>query len=129
MILNELVEYLEDNGVGEAAIDIFIGELPFDKNNILSVMYSPSPEPNKSIPYYTQGVDVWARFTSYDDALNRLNMVMGLLHRKENWETDSFHFYLSYARGMIEDMDRDVERRHLMKLSLAFVYRGIEEFS
>lgn len=128
MILNDLGEYLEDNGLGVVGEDIFIGELPLETNNCLGLTFAVSPAPNKSIPYYNQQVDIWARYSVYDQGLEKLQHIFDFFHKKENYQMGSFHVYLSYAAGMIDDLDRDAERRHLFKLSLVFVYRGEDEF-
>jgi hypothetical protein len=129
MIADALVEYLEENSIGTVGTDIFIGELPLDKSDIIALVYSPSPDPDKAIPYFNQAIDIWARFKSYDEGYNKLKAIFDLLHRAENYDLEGFHVYLSYSRGMIEDLDRDAERRHLFKLSLAFVFREASEFS
>lgn len=128
-MIDAILDYMEDNGIGTVGTDIFMGELPLDDEDCISVVTAPSPEPNKSIPYYTQSVDVWARFKSYDDGMAKLQSVFSLFHRSENYELDGFHVYLSYALGMIDDLDRDSERRHLFKLTLDFVYRASTSFS
>jgi hypothetical protein len=125
MIIDKILDYLEDNGIG----NILIGELPFDKSDCAAMVATVSPDPNKAIPYYVQNVDVWARYSKYDEGYKKLQDIFDILHRNENYEIDGYHIYLSYAVGMITDFDRDAERRHLFKLSLAFVYRIGEEFS
>lgn len=125
-IIDSIATYLQTNGVGTVATTIFKGELPYDVNDCISLQHSPSPEPDKAIPYYTQTIDVWARFQTFDAGYGKLQEVMELLHRAENYDLENYHVYLSYAMGMIEDLGRDVERRHLFKLSLAFVYRASE---
>ena len=122
-LLDAIEEYLEDEGIGTIGTDIFDGELPLDGTDIISLILSPSPEPNKAIPYYTQYVDIWARFKNYDDGYSKLQDIFDLLHQKENYELTDYHVYLSYSVGMIDDLDRDAERRHLFKLTLGFVYR------
>lgn len=128
-IIDSIAEFLEDESVGTMGTDIFKGELPYDVDDCISLMFSPSPDANKSIPYYTQTVDIWARAKLFDSGFNKLTEVMTLLHRKENYELDGYHVYLSYALGMVDDLSRDVERRHLFKLSLSFVYRQSSELS
>ena len=128
-LLDQIEQYLEDEGIGTIGTDIFDGEIPLDKTNAITFVYVPSPEPDKAIPYYTQAYDVWARYSDYDEGYGILQDIMDLLHQKENYDLDGFHVYLSYARGMIDDFDRDAERRHLFRLSLAFVYRKASEFS
>lgn len=129
MIIDSILTYMHDGGIGTVGTDIFIGELPDDKSDIVSLVTSPSPEPNKSIPYYTQTVDIWGRFKSYDDGMSKLQEIFGMFHRIENYEVFNYHVYLSYALGMIDDLGRDNERRHLFKLTLSFVYRNANPFS
>jgi len=128
-ILESIAEYLEDNDLGVVGTNIFIGELPDDENNIVSIVSAPSPDPNKSIPYYTQTVDIWARYSDFDDGYGKLQDIFDTLHREENYEIEGYHVYLSYASGMILDLDRDSERRHLLKVSFGFVYRESSELS
>jgi hypothetical protein len=129
MILEKLADYLDDNAVGTLGTDIFLGELPLDKSDIISLVYVQSPEPDKSVPYYTQLIDVWARYSKFDDGYGKLQEIFDLLHRSENYQIEGYHIYLSYASGMIQDLDRDAERRHLFRLTLGFVYRVDEIIS
>lgn len=122
-LIDSICQLLEDENIGTMGTDIFKGELPYDTDDCIALTFSPSPEPNKSIPYYEQTVDVWARSKLFDTGYNKLKEVMTLLHRKENYEVSGYYIYLSYSLGGIDDLDRDVERRHLFKLSLSFVYR------
>lgn len=129
MIIDSVCDYLEDEGIGTVGTDIFIGELPFDKSDIISLIYGVSPDPDKSVAYYEQSIDIWARFKTYDAGYQKLMEIFNLLHRAEHYDIEGFHIYLSYSSGMIEDLDRDQERRHLFKLTISFVYRKIEEIS
>jgi len=129
MIIDAIADILELTGIGEVGTDIFIGEIPLDKQGVVSLMHAPSPEPNKSIPYYTQTIDVWAKFSDYDLGMAKMQSIMDFLHRKENYGLTGFYVYLSYAMGMIDDFDRDSERNHLFKMSFSFVYRVANELS
>lgn len=123
MIIEQLAEYLETSDVGTVGADIFIGEIPFDKDACLSLIYSISPEPNKSLDVYEQTIDFWTRNKSAQAGYAKLVEVQELLHRKGNWELSSYHIYFSHSLGSIEDNDRDTERRKLYKLSMRFIYR------
>lgn len=124
MIINSLADYLEDESIGVVGTDIFIGELPMNVNNCISLVYVPSPDPDKAIAYYTQSIDIRARFSKYATGYAKLKEILDLLHRKENYDDLSgYHVYLSYSNGMIMDNDRDVERRHLFQMNLNFVFR------
>lgn len=128
-LLDSIAEYLEDEGIGTMGTDIFKGELPYDVDDCISLQFSPSPNPNKAIPYYDQTVDIWARYKYFDTGRDQLQAIMDLLHQKESYDINSYHVYLSFALGLIDDLGRDVERRHLFKLSLSFIYRAGAEFS
>lgn len=123
MIIESIADYLEDQGVGTVNTDIFLGELPLDKSDCIALISAPSPAPDRSIPYYTQNIDVWARFSDYSEGVSKLQEVMDELQRKENYSITGYHVYLSYALGMIDDLDRDTERRHLLKVTFGVVYR------
>ena len=129
MIIEDISSYIEESDIATEGTDLFVGELPFDKNDCISLVYTPSPEPNKALHYYVQVVDVWGRFSNYQEGYAKMLQVFKLFHRTQNYETDNFHIYLSYSLGMIADNGRDVERRHLFQLSLGFIYRELEELS
>jgi hypothetical protein len=128
-MIEDLVDYLQTSGIGTVGTDIFVGELPLDKTDCIALMVSPSPDSDKSIPYFKQTIDVWSRFGTYEDGYNKLQEVFDLIHRAENYEFGEFHVYISYAAGNIVDNGRDAERRHLMQLTLGFVYRDTDSIS
>lgn len=123
MILESVIEYLEDNDLGTFGTNIFSGELPYNKTDIISLTYIPSSEPNKAIDYYSQAVDIWARYTDSQAGYAKLKSILELFHKKANYEMGDYYVYLSSAMGMIDDMDRDQERRKLYKLTLNFTFR------
>ena len=119
----DIAEYLQQNSIGEVGVDLF-GELPLDKKDAIGIVASPSPAPDKAIEVYEQVFDVWARFAKAEDGMARMQQVFDLYHRRQNYQLNDFHVYLSFAGGTIDDLDRDPEQQHLYKLSLSFVYRN-----
>lgn len=122
-IAEPIANFLEDNGLLEDETIIRISELPFDYDQVLSIIYSPSPVPNTAIDVYRQTLDFWVRFSNVKAGYNKLVEVLDLLHKKTNYKIDGFHIYFSLAQGMINDMGKDEERRQLYKVSLDFMYR------
>lgn len=122
-IADSLADYLEDNGITDDDTIIKISELPFDYDNVLSIIYSPSPRPNVAIDVYRQTLDLWTRNQDPKTGYNKLVQVLDLLHKKCNYKIDNFHIYFSLADGMIMDMGKDGERRSLHKVSIDFMYR------
>jgi hypothetical protein len=123
MIIEPLLDYLEEQEIGEVGTDLFIGRLPAEIDSCTALIYSPSPEPNKSLDVYEQTVDIWTRDISASDAYSRMLDIQALLHRQGNYQIEGFHIYFSNSLGGIEDLDRDTEKRQLYKLSMRFIYR------
>jgi len=123
---SNLATFLEDQGVGTKGVDIWC-ELPLGKEDSIGIVPVVSPEPNKAFATYDQVFDIWARFENATLGKAKLQEVFDILHRRQNYQLDGFHVYLSYAAGMIDDLDRDPEQRHLYKLTVAFVYRELSE--
>ena len=127
MIIESIAKYLEDNSIGTMGTDIFIGELPFDKENCISLVYTPSPEPNKALDVYEQVIDFRSRFKKTEVGYSKMLDILDLLHKGQNYEIDDYHVYFSNALGMIDDNDRDSERRKLFSLSIRFIYRKSDD--
>ena len=123
MIVESIAKFLEENSIGIRGTNIFIGEIPLGKTNCISLVYTPSPDPNKAIDVYEQVIDFRSRFKRTDTGYNKMIDIFNLLHKGQNYKIDDYHVYFSNALGMIEDNDRDSERRKLFKLSIKFIYR------
>ena len=129
MIIEQIADHLETNNIGTVGTDIFLGFAPAEVDNCISLVYSVSPEPNKSLDVYEQTIDFWTRNNSSLAGYELLKDVQSLLHRQGNYELESYHIYFSNSLGGIEDNDIDTERRKLHKLSIRFIYRPIEELA
>jgi hypothetical protein len=124
MIIDELADYLETNDIGTVGEDIFIGEVPAKTENSILLVSAVSPPPNASLKVYDQFVDIWAKFRKTDEAYQALENIMDLLHIKYNYSLGEYHIYFSNAQGLIEDNDRDLEGRKILRLAIRFIYRS-----
>lgn len=129
MLAEDIADKIQTESLGTVGTDIFIGELPFDKNDSVAVLYSPSAQPNQVLHYYSQAVDIRGRFSKYEEGRQKMQDIMDVFHRTQNYELGDYYVYISFANSMIQDNDRDLERRHLFQLSLTFVYRLVDEMS
>lgn len=135
MIAKEIAQKLEDWGVGiyQTADDtlrtIFTGELPYDVNEGLFVILSPSPPPHQYIDTEYTIIDFWYRSAHTDRAYDKLRAVYDLLHRRSNWDTANWHIYFSQALGGIVDADRDANNGKLLRLSVQFISRNLNSVS
>lgn len=127
MIIESVATYLQTNNLGNVGSDIFIGEMPLETGDCVSLVYAPSPDPNPAIDVYEQVIDFWSRNKNTSVAYSKLLSILNLLHKGQNYAITGYHVYFSNALGMIEDNDRDIERRKLYKLSIKFIYRRSED--
>ncbi len=121
MLIDDIHTYLVSQGL----TNLYIGEIPQEIENAVSMINVASPPPNPAIGYYEQLIDFWSRFRKTDDGYNILkDFVLDDFHQKVNWETTDYHIYLSVAVGLIDDVDRDAENRKLQRVTIRFIYRN-----
>lgn len=127
MIINALADFLDANDLGTVGEDLFVGELPQEPDECLSLVYAPSGKPDTSIKYYDQLIDIWGRYKNYEAGFAKLRAIMDFLHQKHHYEIshggEDFYIYISYSQGLIDDFDRDAQRRHLFKVTIGFTFR------
>src|ERR1035437_2927122 len=112
-MVDELATYMGEHSIGTVGDDLFIDLLPLEVSACVSVMGAISRQPDASIPFFTQYVDVWARNANFDLGKTKIQDVADLLHQKANYELGDYHIYLSYITQMPQHMDTDVQKRHL----------------
>lgn len=123
MILQEVLNAVQEADIATQLTDLFAGELPLDVTDCIAAMYAISPDPHKTFDVYEQTIDFWARHRSSTTGYNKLRLIQDLFHKKYAYNLGDYHIYFSNSLGVIEDMDRDSERRKLYKLSIRFIYR------
>lgn len=126
MIIDEIATLLQQSGVGTVGTNIYIGQLPQDVEDAIMLLAVPSPEPDKYTGIEYQDFDIWARFKTTDDAYNKLHEIFLLLDRRDAYTLPSYEVYFIHALGRIEDLDRDIEQRKLLKLSFRAIYRNLD---
>lgn len=129
MIIDAVADYLQTNSIATKGNNMFVGDLPFDNNNCLSLVYSPSNDSNSSLKVYDQTIDFFGRFTDSAVGYQKMLSIFNLLRDTKNYDIGGFHVYFSLAVGAINDNDRDVKGRKLFSLSVRFRYRIIAAVS
>lgn len=123
MIIKEILELAEDQGIGILGETLFEGELPLSVVNCVAGVQAPSPQPNNRIPYYIQTVDFWVRDSNPETALNKARSVRDLYHQKYNYNTTNYHIFISHLLGSIFDNGYDINRNKLYQVSISFLYK------
>lgn len=125
MILKDIAEKLEDEGIGTVGTDVFIGELPKNVENGIMLVSSLSSEQDKYVDIREAYIDIWVRNKSSEDAIAKLESIIDVLQRSANWQGDSNFVYFGSMMSDVEDLDRDIQDRKLLRLSMRFIYRKL----
>lgn len=85
MIVDEIAEYLEDQGVGTVGDDIFVGAQPTDPILCTIVKDTGGLPPDKYVPIKNPTCQIIARATTYLAAKNLVQASYDALVKKENF--------------------------------------------
>lgn len=77
--LDDIADYLEDNGLGTVGTNIFVGKMPQDSNCIALLQTNGSPPP-VDLPEKTPSFQVLIRDPAISTGVVRLMAVRNLLH-------------------------------------------------
>lgn len=124
-ISKKIAHYLEDEGIGTLGTDLFINNIPEDKDNALMLSAVPSGVQEPYYKIYNQNIEVWSRNQDTEAGFNKLEEVFDLLHQADHFETDNIYIYFSYAIDSLDSYGRDDNDRALHKTIFNVIYREI----
>lgn len=118
---------------------IFWGEMPASVRGIDGLEHSipegillidvSSPPPEQYIDTEHLIIDFWVKSPHSDRAKAMMRNIYNTYHRRNNWDTTNWHVYWSRALGNIIDADRDREGSKLLRLSIQFICRNLNNIS
>lgn len=135
MLVREIAQLCENFQIGifatadESLRTIHVGQLPKDVVEGLFIIEAMSPPPHEYIDTEYPVFDFWARSPNTDRAHALLELVYNNFHRRYSYNTANWHIYFSEALGSIVDVDRDPESGKLMRLSVQFICRNLNNLS
>jgi hypothetical protein len=125
--LQELGEYIDDEGLATLGTDLFLGQLPPKApNNSLWIVPSVSPRPRIDFKVFDQFIDIWGRNRSPQAGYAKMEALVDALHQKENWTLDNYHIYISNLQSTIADLGNDANNRKMFQAQFRFLYRAKE---
>lgn len=102
-IVEQIAEYLEDQGIGAVGTSIFWSYLPDpDSGDFnIAVMDTGGPEPDKYLPTKEPDFQVFVRAKDYATGKAKVDAIRTALHQKKGLEliTDEDYFYFILLRG------------------------------
>lgn len=83
-IVNDIADYLEDEGLGTVGTDIFVGMQPNTPVDCITVFDTGGAKPPIDIPTKRPTFEVLVRASVFATGKNTLDTIRGLLHNKYN---------------------------------------------
>lgn len=115
-LIEDIANYLEDQGRGTVATNIFVGYMPPDVNGI-AVLDTGGMQPDKYIPTKDPTFQVFIRSSDYDTGKTLLEAVRSDLHRKANITLGSTFFYFVLALSEGGHLGRDENGKDLFSIN------------
>jgi hypothetical protein len=110
-VLTEIGAYLATKNVGTVGTDIFLGLMPDQPDNCVSLFeYAGSP-PDLHWPGEYPGLQVRVRSTNYPGGRTKIGEIVDLLHGLHEQELSGTRYLLIRARGSPEVLKRDGSNR------------------
>lgn len=108
---------------------IFVGNMPPEVTEGIMLVMVNSPSPERYIDTEYQLIDVWVKSPKTDRAFDIIREIYNAYNRRYNWGTDSWHVYFSDSIGSTYDASRNGEGSKLLRLSLQFMCRNLNNVS
>ena len=133
-LIKEIAELCENYQIGKfsgppSTRTIFVGELVEDAEEAIWLIEAPSPPPHSYVDTEYTVIDFWARSPHTDRAHALLELVYNNFNRRYGYQTANWTIYFSHALGSIIDVDRDREGGKLLRLSVQFICRNLNNLS
>ena len=90
ILINDVADYLEDQGGGTVATDLFCGYFPDSPDDCMAVIDTGGSQPDKDLPTKDPTFQVMIRSSDYPTGRSKLDSVRSLLHQKSNVELVSW---------------------------------------
>lgn len=128
-LISDVADYLQQRGLGVVGEDVFIGELPQEVESGFFIVSAPSPAPHQYLDTEYTVIDFWYRTPHSETGYQKMEQLKQTLHRRENYQLQSWYIYFSEVLGSISDVDRDKEGGKLLRLSIQFICRNLSGIS
>lgn len=125
-MIENLATYLEDQGIGTKASDIFIGRMP-EVDNCIMIDQTGGVEPDRYIPIKKPTVQIMVRNTDYTNGLDKIKEIYDLLHQKRDdlvLESGGVDVMLVDAMQEPTHIGEDDNERHIFTCNFVFRLRS-----
>lgn len=118
-LIDQIADYLANQGLGAVGTDIFTSYLPQTPDNAIAVLDTGGFEPSIDIPTKEPTFQVLIRNTNYSNGKDDLDSVRSALHQKRGFEVYSgeTYFYFIYAISEGGHLGRDENGRDTFSIN------------
>lgn len=112
-LIAEIADYLETQGHGTVATDIFIGPQPSSPNDCITLIQRAGLAPDEDIDEITfPTLQIIVRNASYESGETKAANVFGELKATRNTDLGDFHAFYILATSDVGYIGRDENERH-----------------
>lgn len=123
-LLEDLQDYLEDNGIGTTSTDLFIGKLEGEPDDQIALFSTGGLAPDVDVPIAKPTVQVLVRNTDYATGWQKAQDIFNLLHQQydtlEMGDTDVMKID---ALQEPTPLGKDTNERHVFTCNYIFWVR------
>lgn len=126
-LVENLTAYLQAQGIGTEAVDLFIGTMPDALDNCVMVDQSGGVTPDRYLPIKKPTVQISVRNTSFLTGLDKISAIYNLLHQKGDdlaLEIGGVDVMRIDAMGEPGHLGQDDSSRHLFSCNFVFRLRN-----
>lgn len=127
-LIVEILEYIDSESdnfdFGDGRTNLKVGE-PLEGQDAIFAVQTASIAPDKDLPIRYLNIDFYCKNVSTEQAFTNLEEIITLLHQQGNWSTATYFIEFSYANSDIEDFDRDLEGRKVLRVPFTFIYYSL----
>lgn len=126
-LVENLATYLQTQGIGTKATDIFVGMMPDIPDNCIMIDQTGGVAPDRYLPVSQPTIQISVRNSSYLDGLDKAKAIYNLLHKEDDalvLEASGVDVMVIDAMGEPAHIGQDTNSRHLFSMNFAIKLRN-----
>lgn len=123
--IDDIVNYLEENGVGTKTTNLFAAYLPAEPDDVVVVYDTGGFEPDYYLPTAVPTFQIYVRSSDYSTGKDKVDEIVELLHRHANLElvSNGNYFYYITLMGEPTHIGRDENERDEFSINIRTLIR------
>lgn len=111
MLIRDIAQILQTNGIGVLGTDIFLGQLPASPDNVVAVFEYAGEPPDLHWPGEYPGLQILVRNKSYEAGRQKIEQVKNILHGLAETVVNNHRYLLIRANQSPAFLQRDENNR------------------